>query len=193
MAWQIDTLRDNFNQMNLEQKRQFIENLRPQAQSSKNPDYIRFLNECTAAYNAEAQTRPASSASASAPPPIPVPRPTPVPRLVPEGTSFTEGEPAERSYFDGGLLELILLRIGAFFITLFTLGICFPWAFCLVQAYWINHTVIEGRRLKFSGTGLSLLGNWIKWFLLTIITLGIYGFWVSIKFENWKVKHTTFA
>ena len=30
------------------------------------------------------------------------------------------------------------------------------------------------------------------WFLLTIITLGIYGFWLSIKMRQWVVKHTHF-
>ncbi|MDN6636071.1 MAG: DUF898 domain-containing protein, partial [Lacticaseibacillus paracasei] len=43
------------------------------------------------------------------------------------------------------------------------------------------------------GSAVSLFGNWIKWLLLTIITLGIYGFWVFIKLEDWKAKNTRFV
>lgn len=97
------------------------------------------------------------------------------------------------SYFDGGLLQLIGWTILGFIITTITLGICYPWALCMVYGWKINHTVIEGRRLKFSGTAVGLFGNWIKWLLLSIVTVGIYLFWVGIALEKWKVKHTTFV
>lgn len=97
-----------------------------------------------------------------------------------------------RSYFDGGLLQYIGWKLLGWLVTIVTLGICAPWAIVMVYRWRIEHTVIEGRRLKFNGTAIGLFGNWIKWLLLTIITLGIYGFWVFIKLENWKVKHTTF-
>ena len=93
---------------------------------------------------------------------------------------------------DGGLFELIVLSIIGYFITAITFGICFPWALCLVYGWKINHTTIEGRRLKFNGTAVSLFTQWIKGLVVTIITLGIYGFWVGIKLEQWKVRNTTF-
>lgn len=99
----------------------------------------------------------------------------------------------DRSYFDGGLLQLIGWRILGFFVTVLTLGICFPWAYCMVYSWEARHTVINGCRLTFDGTAAQLFGNWIKWFLLTIITAGIYGFWVGIKIKRWKTKHTHFA
>jgi len=40
---------------------------------------------------------------------------------------------------------------------------------------------------------IGLFGNWIKWFLLCVITLWIYSFWVFIALEKWKVKNTVFA
>ena len=98
-----------------------------------------------------------------------------------------------RSYFDGGLLQLIGWRILGAFVTIITLGICFPWAFTMIYSWETKHTVIEGRRLKFNGTAIELFGQWIKWFLLTLITLGIYGFWVSIALKKWKTEHTYFA
>ena len=98
----------------------------------------------------------------------------------------------EKSYFDGGLLQLVGWSLLGGLITIFTLGICFPWALCMVYGWKINHTVIEGKRLKFTGKAIGLFGLWIKWILLTIITLGIYGFWVNISLEKWKVKNTVF-
>lgn len=98
----------------------------------------------------------------------------------------------KNSYFDGGLLQLIGYKILGFFITLFTLGICYPWACCMIYNWEIKHTVINGKRLKFNGTAIQLFGNWIKWLLLCIITLGIYSFWMKIALKKWKTKHTYF-
>lgn len=97
------------------------------------------------------------------------------------------------SFFDGGLLQLIGWQILGAIVTIFTLGICTPWAICMVYGWRINHTVINGRRLRFKGTALGLFGNWIKWLLLCVITLGIYSFWLQIALEKWKVKNTEFA
>lgn len=98
----------------------------------------------------------------------------------------------QKSYFDGGLLQLIGVIIIGALVTMLTLGICAPWAIVKVYNWEIEHTVIEGKRLKFDGTAMELFGNWIKWLLLTIITLGIYSFWVNIALKKWKVKHTSF-
>lgn len=97
------------------------------------------------------------------------------------------------SYFDGGVGGYIGTTILAWAVTAFTFGICAPWGICMRYNWQIKHTVIEGRRLAFDGTAVQLFGNWIKWLLLTIITLGIYGFWVNIKVEQWKTKHTYFV
>ena len=97
------------------------------------------------------------------------------------------------SYFDGGLFQLIGWKLLGGLITLITLGICYPWAVCMVYNWEVKHTVIEGKRLEFDGKAIQLFGNWIKWLLLTIITFGIYGFWVGIKLKKWITKHTHFA
>ena len=97
------------------------------------------------------------------------------------------------SYFDGGLLQLIGWKILGFLITSLTLGICFPWAYCMVYGWEAKHTVINGKRLQFDGTAIQLFGNWIKWLFLCIITLGIYGFWLNISLKKWKTKHTHFV
>lgn len=50
----------------------------------------------------------------------------------------------------------------------------------------------EEKRLSFNGSAIQLFGNWIKWLILTIITLGIYAFWLNIALKKWKTKHTFF-
>ena len=97
-----------------------------------------------------------------------------------------------KSYFDGGLLQLIGWKLLGALVTIFTLGICYPWAVCMVYSWETKHTVINGKRLSFDGRAIQLFGNWIKWFLLTIITFGIYGFWLNIKLKKWITKHTHF-
>ncbi len=96
-------------------------------------------------------------------------------------------------FFDGGLLSYIGWVMLGTIITVVTLGICFPWALTMLYGWKINHTVIEGRRLHFTGSAIDLFGHWIIWFLLSVITLGIYSFWVFIKLEDWKAANTTFA
>ena len=97
------------------------------------------------------------------------------------------------SYFDGGLLQFIGWSILGTLVTVFSAGILYPWAMTMVYGWKINHTVVEGKRLRFTGSAIGLFGNWIKWWFFTFITLGIYGFWVFIKLEDWKAKHTSFA
>lgn len=97
------------------------------------------------------------------------------------------------SFFDGGLASWIGWSILGFLVTVFTLGICYPWALTMIYGWRINHTVVDGHRMQFSGTAVGLFGSWIKWLLLSIITIGIYSFWVRIKLENWRVSHTSFV
>ena len=97
------------------------------------------------------------------------------------------------SKFTGGLLGMIGIGILQWIIITFTLGFGVPWAICLKQSWYAKHTIIDGRPLKFDGTGGQLFGNYIKWLLLTIVTFGIYSFWLNIKMRQWVVKHTHHA
>lgn len=96
------------------------------------------------------------------------------------------------SYFDGGLLELIGWKILSFLIISITFGIATPWAKCMLYSYQIKHTVYNGKRLKFEGTGGDLFVNMFKWIFFTIITLGIYSLFVPIKKTKWVISNIHF-
>lgn len=94
------------------------------------------------------------------------------------------------SKFTGGLLGLIGVGIISAIISVFTLGIGVPWAVCYKEKWYTEHTIVDGKRLVFDGNGAQLFGNYIKWFLLSIITCGIYALWLGIKMKQWVVYHT---
>lgn len=96
------------------------------------------------------------------------------------------------STWDGGVLDTIANSIVASIIIGLTCGIATPWAICYMMKFVIGHVIVDGRRLRFDGNGAQLFGNWIKWFLLTIVTCGIYSFWVTPRLYKWIASHTHF-
>lgn len=109
------------------------------------------------------------------------------PRSTPLG-----GPPASFT-FDGGAGTYVGTGILAALITVFTLGICYPFALVLRERWRAKHSFIDGRQLVFRGSAIGLFGLWIKWFLLSVITLGVYLFWVGPRIAAWKWKNTAFV
>jgi uncharacterized membrane protein YjgN (DUF898 family) len=95
-----------------------------------------------------------------------------------------------RLTFDGGAGTYWGTAVLAALITIFSLGIAYPFALVLVERWRAKHSFIDGKQLVFTGTGIGLFGLWIKWALLTLITLGIYSFWVAPAIAKWKWEHT---
>lgn len=96
------------------------------------------------------------------------------------------------SYFDGSLIELIGWKLLSFLITIISFGIAAPWGACMIYSYQINHTVYNGKRLKFEGTGGDLFVNIFKWVLLSIITLGIYTLFIPVRKTKWVISNIHF-
>jgi uncharacterized membrane protein YjgN (DUF898 family) len=95
--------------------------------------------------------------------------------------------------FDGGAATYVGTALLGFFITVLTLGICYPFALVLRERWRAKHSFINGQQMAFNGSAWGLFGNWIKWLLLMVITLGFYGFWVGPRIQRWKWEHTGFA
>ena len=97
------------------------------------------------------------------------------------------------SEFDGDMAGFIGLSILMFLLTVCTLGFGFAWALCIELRWYAKHTKIDGRPIYFDGKGFPLLGNLIKWGFLSIVTLGVYAWWLPLKFTNWLVSHIHFS
>ncbi len=99
---------------------------------------------------------------------------------------------AARFEFDGGASTYVGVGIVALLLSVFTLGLGLPWAICLKYSWRTKHTLINGYRLEFTGSGGRLFGNWIKWWFFIIITVGIYSFWVVPRLTRWITRHQQF-
>jgi uncharacterized membrane protein YjgN (DUF898 family) len=97
-----------------------------------------------------------------------------------------------RFHFDGGAATYLGTGILAVLVTVFTAGICYPFALVLKERWRAKHSYIDGQRLIFTGSAWGLFGNWIKWLLLSVITIGIYLFWVAPRIAKWKWENTDF-
>jgi uncharacterized membrane protein YjgN (DUF898 family) len=109
-----------------------------------------------------------------------------------EGETFCKncGAPtASGSTWDGSVFDTVVNSIAASLICVLTCGLGAPWAICYIMKFVIGHAVIDGKRMRFDGTGGQLFGNWLKWLLLTFITCGIYSFWVTPRLYKWVASH----
>ena len=96
------------------------------------------------------------------------------------------------SFFDESLKQYVILQIKFLSMCIFSLGIAYPWAICMKYKATYHHTVICGNRLKFIGCPKDLAAHWIWWWLLTIITLGIYSIALHIKMSQWLTANLIF-
>lgn len=98
-----------------------------------------------------------------------------------------------RSAFTGGVLYFLFYALLAFLSVTFTFSLTLPWVYAAFHRWLARNTYIEGRQLCFDGTGGELFWKYLLWLVLTIVTFGIYGFWLYIKVTAWRVAHTHFA
>lgn len=75
-----------------------------------------------------------------------------------------------------------IIGVICFFINLFTLGLAVPFTTVMYYQQWASNVMIDGRRLRFTGTAGSLFGVWISTFILSFITFGLY--WIFIGKSN---------
>ncbi len=99
----------------------------------------------------------------------------------------------DQSTFTGGAFANFFRGLLSGFVTFITLGLAYPAMVCWRMRWEASHTYINGRRLVFDGKARQLFGNYIKWVLLSIITLGIY-FLIKgrLLIIEWQTKHIHF-
>ncbi|MCF8145255.1 MAG: DUF898 family protein [Deltaproteobacteria bacterium] len=92
--------------------------------------------------------------------------------------------------FTGTGGQLLVLGLVNGLLTVVTLGIYWPWAACAISRWKARSTLVDGHPSIFVGTGGSLLlFSLIHFFVLPILTLGLYSFYAMYRYYAWKQVH----
>ena len=79
-------------------------------------------------------------------------------------------------------------------LTIVTLGLYGPWAFCRIYGWKAHNTLVDGTPSRFSGTGGGLFALYLlHLFLLPMVTFGFYYPVGMYRFHAWKEEHTLYG
>jgi uncharacterized membrane protein YjgN (DUF898 family) len=97
--------------------------------------------------------------------------------------------------FEGTGGDLFVTLLVGYLLSVITLGIYFPWFLCSLQRLFYSKTKICENSVpvggfEFSGTGGSLLGQFLLGYLLMIVTFGIYMAWFQVKMYKFFASNT---
>ena len=94
--------------------------------------------------------------------------------------------------FDGNGATFLVTGLLSFLITVGSLGLAYPYALVLRHRWRARHTFVNGHPLVFRGEPDDLYWQWVKWWLLMVVTLGVYSIWVMPRIQQWVLAHTEF-
>ncbi len=100
---------------------------------------------------------------------------------------------SQKGTFDGSSIVWLFVRLGCFLVNICTLYIMKPFTYCWKHKWYTSHCIYDGMRASFDGNGAQLIGKYIIWWLLSIVTVGIYAIWLGLNLYKWKTAHTHFA
>lgn len=87
-----------------------------------------------------------------------------------------------------------LLIVGLLgFASAFTLYLMLPWVLVYHYVWYYDHVTYDGKKMKYTATGLEMFKELFVNFLLTAITFGIYVFWTYPKIEKFNWRHIEVA
>ena len=110
---------------------------------------------------------------------------------LPEGYKMPKPMQEGTSDFTGSGVVNFFMRLALIFGTLFSLGLAYPPLKCWQMRWEVSRTYMNGRRLVFDGKAYMLYGSYIKWLLLSIVTIGIYAIFVlPLNLKRWQTAHT---
>ncbi len=109
-------------------------------------------------------------------------------RWITKHTHFV-GEEDNNSYFDGRIWGFIGTNILAGLVTIVpVVGVV--WGVLIRTRWMTEHTVVDSRRLVFTGTLGKFFLKYLLWGFLTVITVGIFGLFVAVKNMRLVAEHT---
>lgn len=89
-------------------------------------------------------------------------------------------------------MYIILMIVTAVLALLVSL-IVMSWMYTVLLRWMSHHTIVNDHRLVFVGRPAELLKKIVIYWLLTMITFGIFAIWIPVKLLRWKAAHTRFA
>lgn len=95
--------------------------------------------------------------------------------------------------FDASTAACVRTTAAAALVTVASLGLAFPFALVFHRRWRADHSIINGRRLEFTGSARELFAVWWPAYILIVLTLGLYGFVVYPRILRWTWEHTTFG
>ena len=75
-------------------------------------------------------------------------------------------------------------------ITLISLGLLYPIHRNRFQEYWVSRTRFGSSRFYYEGTASELFPIWIHGFLLSLISFGVYSFWLRAGLQRYFWSRT---
>lgn len=97
-----------------------------------------------------------------------------------------------RFSFTGKWKECLRIYAPGYLLTMFTMGIYFPWFYAKKQRFWRENTSFGSTNFKYTGVGKELLKTFLLGYFLTAITFGIYAIWLKAKLARYDWEHTSF-
>ena len=94
------------------------------------------------------------------------------------------------SRYCGTATELFCIVMLYHLMIIFTLGIAAPWALCMRERWRTENTIIDGKQLVFEGTGGQLFWRYMGWSILTLLTLGFFGWKRAANVRDWMTART---
>ena len=93
------------------------------------------------------------------------------------------------SVFTGTTIACIGITLLTGFVSFVSLGFAYLAMFCFFKRWYYSNTIINGYRMRFTGSGGQLFGKYILWTFLSIVTCGIFSLWLPVKYMEWETKH----
>ena len=97
-----------------------------------------------------------------------------------------------RSSYNGSVGAHFFMILGTSLISI--IPFVLPAALCYRIRWNIKHTTVTGVPLVFEGKAGQLFGKLIKWGILSILTLTLYGMIVApVRYKEWVAANTVFG
>lgn len=97
-----------------------------------------------------------------------------------------------KSDWNGSIVSLFFITLAKHVLSLISIGLLNTAYEICVYKYKIEHTIIDGKRLRFDGKTKDVFKIRIKRLFFGILTLGIYLLFNRFKFKRWLCENTHF-